>query len=130
MDEKEYLTVKETAAFLDVSEKRVRNMMSPRSGVFREDQHFFRPQSLDPRFKLSALRDYIEAKDRPAEAPRNLVALGKGLARDDRETLRPLCAQRRRGADSKDPRNRDENRDGTRKQARRGQRSKRKAFRF
>ncbi len=79
MDErKEYLTVKEAAAFLGVSVKRVRNMMAPRSGILREGQHFFRPHSLGPRFKLSALREYVEAKDRPAEAPRNFVALGKG----------------------------------------------------
>lgn len=68
----EYLTVREVAALLKVSPKRVQNMMA--AGVFKQGEHFFRPPAMRPRFKRSALTAWIERKDEKAQ----IIPLKKG----------------------------------------------------
>lgn len=70
----EYLTIKEVAALLKVSPKRVQNMMG--AGIFTEGLHFFRPRGLRPRFKATAVQAYVEGKDRPQAS--NVIELRKG----------------------------------------------------
>jgi hypothetical protein len=70
----EYLTIAEVAAVLKVSPKRVQNMMA--AGVFRQDEHFFRPPSMRPRFKRSALTAWIERKE---EKQPEVIPLSKGV---------------------------------------------------
>lgn len=70
----EYLTIKEVAALLKVSPKRVQNMMC--GGIFTEGLHFFRPRGLRPRFKATAVQAYVEGKDRPQVS--NVIELRKG----------------------------------------------------
>ena len=70
----EYLTIKEAAALLKVSPKRVRNLMC--AGVFKQGVHFFRPARLGARFKQSALTQYIEGTDKPQDS--NVIELKKG----------------------------------------------------
>jgi Helix-turn-helix domain len=70
----EYLTIKETAALLKVSAKRVRNLMC--AGAFKQGEHFFRPPGLGARFKRSALLAWIESKE---EKDSDTIHLKKGL---------------------------------------------------
>jgi hypothetical protein len=70
----EYLTIAEVAALLKVSPKRIQNMMC--AGVFIEGGHFFRPRGLRPRFKGSAVHDYVQGKDKPQAS--NVIQLKKG----------------------------------------------------
>lgn len=70
----DYLTIAEAALILKVTPKRVMNMMC--AGVFVEGVHFFRPRGLRPRFKASAIKDYIEGKDQPQQT--NVIQLRKG----------------------------------------------------
>ena len=70
----EYLTIAEVAGLLKISEKRVQNMMS--GGIFKQGEHFFRPRGLRPRFKRSALVNWIEQKDRDSS---RVIPLSKGV---------------------------------------------------
>ena len=72
----EYLTIREVAALLKVSPKRVRNLMASRT--FREGEHFFRPKGLGARFKKSALLSWIESKSE-ARADTDTVPLHDGV---------------------------------------------------
>jgi hypothetical protein len=69
----EYLTVKEVAALLKVSPKRIQNMMA--AGVFKQGEHFFRPPAMRPRFKKTALTAWIEQKE---EKQTVVIQLKKG----------------------------------------------------
>lgn len=54
----EYLTVSELAERLKLSPKSVRNKMA--SGAFRQGVHYFRPPGMAPRFKWSAVVEWLE----------------------------------------------------------------------
>jgi len=57
----EYLTIKELSSRLKVRPKTIRNKMA--SGVFKRGVHFFAPRGLGPRFKWSAIVEWLEEKE-------------------------------------------------------------------
>ena len=56
-----YLTVKEAAALLRLSPKRLRNMMS--AGVLKRGNHYVRPEGLGPRFIASRLHAWLRGEE-------------------------------------------------------------------
>ena len=62
----EYLTIAEVSAFLKVKPKTIANKMS--SGVLRKGVHYFSPAGMGPRFKRSALIQWME-RGNEQEAP-------------------------------------------------------------
>ena len=54
----EYLTISEVAARLKVKPKTVKNKMA--AGIFKKGVHFFSPAGLGPRFKWSAVVQWLE----------------------------------------------------------------------
>ena len=62
----EYLTVEELAARLKLARKTVLNKMS--AGIFLKGVHYFSPQGIGPRFKWSAVQDWLEGKPPQQEA--------------------------------------------------------------
>jgi|SRR5215468_3615635 len=54
----EYLTLAEVAARLKIKPKTIKNKMA--AGIFQKGVHYFKPKGLGPRFKWSAVRDWIE----------------------------------------------------------------------
>ena len=54
----EYLTISELSVRLKISPKTVKNKMA--SGAFRKGVHYFRPPGMLPRFKWSAVVQWIE----------------------------------------------------------------------
>ena len=63
----EYLTVLELAARLKLSPKTVRNHMH--DGTWWKGKHWFSPRGISPRFRWSAIVEWLEGGDtrRPAE---------------------------------------------------------------
>jgi len=61
----EYLTIAEVAARLKIQPKTIRNKMA--AGIFRKGVHYFSPNGLGPRFKWSAVRDWIEGNEKQQE---------------------------------------------------------------
>jgi len=57
----EYLTITEVAARLKVKPKTVKNKMA--AGIFKRGVHYFRPVGLGPRFKWSAVQEWLESSD-------------------------------------------------------------------
>lgn len=64
-DGDEYLSVAELAVRLDLSPKRIRNLMS--AGVFKAGYHFFRPRGIAPRFKWSRVVEWLEGSEKRVE---------------------------------------------------------------
>ena len=56
----EYLTIKQLAQRLGLTPKTVRNKMGT-GGVFRKGVHYFSPAGIGPRFKWSAVVDWLES---------------------------------------------------------------------
>jgi hypothetical protein len=56
----EYLTITELSARLKLKPKTIRNKMA--TGVFDKGVHYFSPTGLSPRFKWSAVVQWIEKK--------------------------------------------------------------------
>jgi hypothetical protein len=54
----EYLTIGQLADRLSVKPKTIRNKMA--SGTFRKGHHFYSPRGLGPRFKWSAILEWLE----------------------------------------------------------------------
>ena len=54
----EYITITELAERLSIKPKTVRNKMG--SGIFRKGVHYFSPPGIGPRFKWSAVIDWLE----------------------------------------------------------------------
>ena len=61
---KEYLTIEEVADSLSVTPKTIKNKMA--KGVFKLGIHYFRPPGLGPRFKWTAIVEWME---QPQEQP-------------------------------------------------------------
>ena len=55
----EYLTITELADRLSIKPKTVRTKMG--SGIFRKGVHYFSPAGIGPRFKWSAVIDWLES---------------------------------------------------------------------
>ena len=62
----EYLTTSEAAELLRIKPKTLNNMKS--RGVFSEGRHFFRRPGLGPRWKRSALIEWLERNEPASEA--------------------------------------------------------------
>jgi Helix-turn-helix domain len=73
MANEEYLTIAEVAALLKCSVKTVRNKIS--AGVFQKGKHYFTPPTFGPRFKSSAMVEWIEGKD---NSQPKIIPLKKG----------------------------------------------------
>ena len=57
----EYLSIKELSSRLDLKPKTVRNKMA--NGTFTRGVHYFSPKGLRPRFKWSAIVQWLEEKE-------------------------------------------------------------------
>lgn len=57
----EYLKISEVAKRLQLSPKTVKNKMA--SGIFELGVHYFSPKGLGPRFKWSAIVQWLERSD-------------------------------------------------------------------
>jgi hypothetical protein len=57
----EYLTISEVASRLRVKPKTIKNKMA--AGVFKRGVHYFRPSGMNPRFKWSAVVDWLERQE-------------------------------------------------------------------
>ena len=80
----EYLTISEVAARLKIKPKTVKNKMA--AGVLRKGTHFFSPPGLGPRFKWSAVVEWIEqsaAERSPAEGDSIPMARGYQLRKSN-----------------------------------------------
>jgi hypothetical protein len=63
----EYLTIAELAARLKIKPKTVRNKIT--AGIFQRGVHFFSPQGLGPRFKWSAMVEWLEGREKATVTP-------------------------------------------------------------
>lgn len=59
----EYLTIAELAERLKIKTKTVKNKMA--AGIFRKGVHYFSPPGLGPRFKWSAVIEWLEQSREP-----------------------------------------------------------------
>ena len=57
----EYLTITELSSRLTVKPKTIKNKMA--NGTFRKGTHYFSPKGLRPRFKWSAIVEWLEEKE-------------------------------------------------------------------
>ena len=60
----EYLTIQALGKRLTLEPKTIKNKMA--SGIFRKGKHYFSPQGLGPRFKWSAIVEWLEGKEEKA----------------------------------------------------------------
>ena len=58
---KEFITIGELAYRLTVKPKTIKNKMA--SGIFKKGLHYFSPKGLRPRFKWSAVVEWLEEKE-------------------------------------------------------------------
>lgn len=65
----EYLTVAELAARLKLKPKTVRNRMH--DGTWRRGDHWFRRVGIGPRFRWSAVVEWLEAQESPRGTARD-----------------------------------------------------------
>jgi len=57
----QYLTISQVADRLQLSPKTIKNKMA--SGIFKKGLHYFSPKGLRPRFKWSAVVEWLEEKE-------------------------------------------------------------------
>jgi Helix-turn-helix domain len=90
---KEYLTIEELSALLNLKPKTVKNKMA--AGVFQRGIHYFRPRGLHPRFKWSAIVAWLEEKDKQiTEQPTDAVPMARGyLLGSGKKSSIPLDSQ-------------------------------------
>jgi hypothetical protein len=72
----EYLTIAEVAARLKISPKTVKNKMG--AGIFRKGIHYFSPPGLGPRFKWSAVVEWLEQSLDPVTENDNAIPMARG----------------------------------------------------
>jgi hypothetical protein len=72
----EYLTIAEVAARLKVKPKTVKNKMA--SGIFQRNVHYFSPQGLGPRFKWSAVVEWLEQSQEPITESYDSIPMARG----------------------------------------------------
>jgi hypothetical protein len=71
----EYLTIRELAERLRLKPKTVVNKMA--AGVFRKGVHYFSPSGLGPRFKWSAVVQWLERCENRLESGETIRATAK-----------------------------------------------------
>jgi hypothetical protein len=73
----EYLTVADVAARLKLTKKSIQNKMA--AGIFRKGVHYFKPIGLSPRFKWSAVVDWLENTEKLAtECGQESIPMARG----------------------------------------------------
>jgi hypothetical protein len=72
----EYLKIAEVAARLKISPKTVRNKMG--SGLFRKGVHYFSPLGLGPRFKWSAVVEWLEQSREAVSESEDSIPMARG----------------------------------------------------
>ena len=72
----EYLTITEVAARLKVKPKTVKNKMA--SGIFQKGLHYFSPEGLGPRFKWSAVVEWLEQSQKPITENCDSIPMARG----------------------------------------------------
>jgi DNA-binding CsgD family transcriptional regulator len=82
----EYLTIAEVAERLKIKPKTVANKMA--SGVFRRGVHYFSPAGLGPRFKWSAVVEWIEQSQKPPTENDDLIPMARGYSLGNGNHLR------------------------------------------
>ena len=76
-EREEYLTIKETASMLRLKPKTVKNKMA--AGIFKKGIHYFSPKGLGPRFKWSAIVDWIEqTEEKHPINGKDLIPMARG----------------------------------------------------
>jgi hypothetical protein len=73
----EYLTISAVATRLGLKPKTVKNKMA--LGIFRKGIHYFSPPGLSPRFKWSAIVEWLEEREKPpTEQPADSIPMARG----------------------------------------------------
>jgi hypothetical protein len=72
----EYLTIAEVAARLKIKPKTVKNKMA--SGIFQRGLHYFSPEGLGPRFKWSAVVEWLEQSPKPITESDDSIPMARG----------------------------------------------------
>jgi len=72
----EYLTIAEVAARLKIKPKTVKNKMG--SGIFRKGVHYFNPPGLGPRFKWSAVVEWLEQSSETVTESEDSIPMVRG----------------------------------------------------
>ena len=72
----EYLTIKELGERLKISPKTIMNKMA--LGIFQKGHHYFSRQGLGPRFKWSAVVDWLEGKEQPEQENLDSIPMARG----------------------------------------------------
>jgi len=72
----EYLTIAELAVRLKVKPKTVKNKMA--AGIFQKGRHYFSREGLGPRFKWSAVVDWLEGKEQPEQENLDSIPMARG----------------------------------------------------
>jgi hypothetical protein len=72
----EYLTIAELSARLKIKPKTIKNKMA--AGIFKKGVHFFSPAGLGPRFKWSAIVQWIEATEQHTTTPDDSIPMARG----------------------------------------------------
>jgi hypothetical protein len=71
----EYLTISEVALRLKVKPKTIKNKMA--AGLFKRGVHYFRPSGMNPRFKWSAVVEWLERQE-PTPVNENSIPMARG----------------------------------------------------
>jgi hypothetical protein len=72
----EYLTIAEVAARLKIKPKTVKNKMAV--GIFTKGVHYFSRQGIGPRFKWSAVVQWLEHNEQQTEPTGESIPMARG----------------------------------------------------
>ena len=76
MASEEYLTIAELADRLKLKPKTIQNKMA--GGTFRKGVHYFSPSGMRPRFKWSAVVDWLEREDSSTAPEDDSIPMARG----------------------------------------------------
>ena len=76
MTAEEYLKIKDLAQRLGFSPKSIRNKMA--EGTFRKGVHYFSPSGIGPRFKWSAVVEWLERNDDSTAPDEDSIPMARG----------------------------------------------------
>jgi hypothetical protein len=75
----EYLTIAEVAVRLKIKPKTIKNKMA--QGIFQKGVHYFSPPGLGPRFKWTAVVEWVEQQAMHAEKlPEDGIPMARGYS--------------------------------------------------
>ncbi len=76
MAAEEYLKIKDLAQRLGLSPKTIQNKMA--EGTFRKGVHYFSPSGIGPRFKWSAVVEWLEREDSGTALEDDSIPMARG----------------------------------------------------